>query len=392
MRPNRSFSSLIAAAACGCALLFPGCGRSQASSGPPPTPEVGVVALEARPVVLTTVLSGRTAPYVVAEIRPQVGGIVRQRPFQEGSDVAAGQLLYEIEPATYKAAVDSAAAALARDEATLATAQVKATRYAELVRTKAVSEQENDDAQMAVRQGIAVVAADKAALDAAKVNLGYTRVVSPIAGRVGRSAVTQGALVTAGQQNALATVQQLDPIYVDVTQSSAELLRLKRDLANGKLQRPDAAEAEVRLTLEDGTEYPLPGRLALSEATVEQSTGTVTLRAVFPNPDRVLLPGMFVRATVKTGEVPRAVLAPQRGVTRDGQGNATALVLGRDGKVELRKVQAERALGANWLVESGLAAGDRLIVDGLQKVRPGDTAVAAADASSSARGVAASAN
>lgn len=392
MRTSLSCTSLLAAAACGCALLLPGCARSQANPGPPPTPEVGVVALEERPLVLTTVLSGRTAPYVVAEIRPQVGGIVRQRPFQEGSDVAAGQLLYEIEPATYKAAVDSAAAALARDEATLATAQLKATRYAELVRTKAVSEQENDDAQMAVRQGIAVVAADKAALDAAKVNLGYTRVTSPIAGRIGRSAVTQGALVTAGQPNALATVQRLDPIYVDVTQSSAELLRLKRDLANGKLRRPDAGEAEVRLTLEDGTEYPLAGRLALSEATVEQSTGTVTLRAVFPNPDRVLLPGMFVRATVKTGEVPRAVLAPQRGVTRDGQGNATALVLGRDGKVELRKVQAERALGANWLVESGLAAGDRLIVDGLQKVRPGDAAVAAADPSSSARGVAASAN
>ncbi|MEN6631605.1 MAG: efflux RND transporter periplasmic adaptor subunit, partial [Candidatus Polarisedimenticolia bacterium] len=300
MRTSLSCTSLLAAAACGCALLLPGCARSQANPGPPPTPEVGVVALEERPLVLTTVLSGRTAPYVVAEIRPQVGGIVRQRPFQEGSDVAAGQLLYEIEPATYKAAVDSAAAALARDEATLATAQLKATRYAELVRTKAVSEQENDDAQMAVRQGIAVVAADKAALDAAKVNMGYTRVTSPIAGRIGRSAVTQGALVTAGQPNALATVQRLDPIYVDVTQSSAELLRLKRDLANGKLRRPDAGEAEVRLTLEDGTEYPLAGRLALSEATVEQSTGTVTLRAVFPNPDRVLLPGMFVRATVKT--------------------------------------------------------------------------------------------
>ncbi|HNX20647.1 MAG TPA: efflux RND transporter periplasmic adaptor subunit, partial [Acidobacteriota bacterium] len=228
MRTSLSCTSLLAAAACGCALLLPGCSRPQANPGPPPAPEVGVVALAERPVVLTTVLSGRTAPYVVAEIRPQVGGIVRQRPFQEGSDVAAGQLLYEIEPATYKAAVDSAAAALARDEATLATAQLKATRYAELVRTKAVSEQENDDAQMAVRQGIAVVAADKAALDAAKVNLAYTRVVAPIAGRIGRSAVTQGALVTAGQQNALATVQQLDPIYVDVTQSSAELLRLKR--------------------------------------------------------------------------------------------------------------------------------------------------------------------
>lgn len=358
-------------------LLLAACGGSSpapTAGGPGATPQVGYVQVEARPATLTTELPGRTTPYRIAEIRPQVGGIVQERSFQEGARIAANQLLYRIDPAQYQATYDSAKAVLARSRATLERARLKAERYANLAKSKSVSQEDYDDAEAALKEAMGDVAANEAALESARINLEFTRVTSPIAGRIGRSAVTQGALVTANQELALATVQQLDPIYVDLTQSNAQLLRLRRALEDGRLQRPDGKRAKVTLTLEDGSDYPQPGRLEFSETTVDRSTGAVTLRASFPNPDSVLLPGMFVRARVEEGVQPDAILVPQRGVQLNRQGQATALVLGADDRVEQRALVIDRALGNRVLVDSGLKPGDRLIVDGLQKVRPGDKA------------------
>jgi membrane fusion protein (multidrug efflux system) len=359
-------------------LILAGCGKENATvarkQGAPP--EVGVVTVQPQKVALTTELAGRTSAYLIAEVRPQVGGIIQKRLFTEGADVKAGEVLYQIDPATYQAAYNSAKAALARVEANLIPARLKSERYEELVKINAVSQQDYDDATAALKQAEADVEAGKAALETAGINLAYTKVTAPIAGRIGRSSVTNGALVTASQPAALATIQDLSSIYVDVTQSSADLLRLKRELAGGLLKSGGAAQAEVRLLLEDGSAYPLTGKLKFSEVTVDQSTGSVTLRAVFPNPKQTLLPGMFVRAIVEEGVSPQAVLVPQRGVTRNPEGDAMVMLVGNEEKVEPRIIKVARTVGDNWLVREGLKAGDRVILEGLQKARPG-TAVKA---------------
>jgi membrane fusion protein, multidrug efflux system len=352
--------------------VLTGCSK-KGSGGPPPSgpPEVGIVVVKPEKASLTTELSGRTSPHLIAEVRPQVGGIILKRLFSEGSDVKAGQVLYQIDPATYKASLASARAAEARAEATLNTVRLKAERYRDLVKIKAVSQQDNDDAHAGFKQAEADLAAARAAVDTARINLAYTTVAAPISGRIGRSAVTVGALATASQATALATIQQLDPMYVDVTQSTAELLRLKQNLASGVMKK--SGSARVKLIMEDGSTYPLPGTLKFSEVTVDQSTGSVTLRAVFPNPKQTLLPGMFVRAVLEEGVNENAILIPQRGVTRNPKGDAMVMVVGADEKVEPRSITVVRTVGDNWLVSDGLKTGDRVILEGLQRGRPGTT-------------------
>jgi len=353
------------------ALALAGCGKGQEAPAAG-KPQVGVVTLSTRPVALTTELPGRTAAYRVAEVRPQVNGIVKKRLFTEGGEVRADQQLYQIDPALYQASYDSQKAALARAQAQLKTATLLVQRYKPLAESRAVSRQAYDDAVAARDQAAADVQSAKAALETARINLVYTRVLSPIEGIIGRSAVTEGALVTANQAGALASVQQIDPIYVDVTQSSVDLLRLKSALDSGLLQR-DAGQdaARVSLTLADGSQYGAEGTLQFSEVTVDEGTGSVTLRAVFPNPDHQLLPGMFVRARVIEGVAPQGLLAPQRGITRNQRGQPTALVVNAENKVEMRLLKVDRAIGDQWLVTDGLRAGDKVIVQGLQNVQPG---------------------
>jgi len=354
-------------------LIMTGCKQQSSVGGPPPagTPEVGVMTITTAPVTLTMELPGRTSPHMLAEVRPQVGGIIQKRLFTEGSDVKAGQVLYQIDPATYQAASASAKAALARAEANLTTVRLKAERFRELVAIKAVSQQEYDDASALLKQVEADVAVSQAAVDTARINLAYTSVKAPISGRIGRSTVTDGALVTANQTAPMAAIQQLDPIYVDVTQSSAELLRLKRNLANGEIKGKNGGQAKVKLLLEDGSSYPQEGTLKLSEVAVEQETGSVTLRALFPNPDQLLLSGMFVRAILEEGTKEDAIVVPQRGVTRSPNGSAMVMVVGAEEKVEPRVIKVSRTVGDNWLVSDGLKAGDRVILEGIQKARPG---------------------
>ena len=341
-------------------------------------PEVGVITVEAQPVTLTTVLPGRTSPFAVSDVRPQVGGILQARLFVEGANVHAGQVLYQIDPATYRAAYDQARAQLASAQANVATAKAKADRYAELVKINGVSKQDYDDANAAYLQAAAAVLQNQALVRSAKINLDYTRIIAPISGRIGKSAFTKGALVTASQADALTTVQTLDPIYVDINQSASELLKLRRDLANGALTNGGPASTEVSLKLEDGSDYPLKGKLQFADITVDQTTGAVTLRAVFPNPNGVLLPGMYVRAVVAQGGRAAAILAPQQGVTRDQTGAPVATVVDAQGKAEVRKLTTEGVVGDKWLVSDGLKAGDRLIVEGLQRVQPGVTVHAVA--------------
>lgn len=338
-------------------LLLAGCQKEGAPQQAAPAPKVGVVTLEAQPFTLTAELPGRTAAYRVAEVRPQVDGIVQKRLFAEGGEVKAGQQLYQIDPATYQATLKSA-------EATLLSSRSLAERYKVLVADQAVSRQQYDEARAAQLQA-------EAALEKAQIDLRYTKVLAPIGGRIGRSAVTEGALVSSGQTAALAVIQQLDPIYVDVTQSANDLLRLRRELASGQLEKAGDTAAKVELSLPDGSAYPHAGRLEFSEVSVDEGTGSVTLRAVFPNPEQVLLPGMFVQAQLQTGSKSAAILAPQQGVTRNARGEATAMVVGADDKVEVRVLKAERTAGSFWLVSEGLAAGDRLITEGLQFVKPG---------------------
>jgi membrane fusion protein, multidrug efflux system len=353
-------------------LSLAGCSKP-ISAGPPPSglPEVGIMVVAPERVALTTELSGRTAPQVIAEVRPQVGGIIQKRLFTEGSDVKAGQVLYQIDPATYQAAFASAKAAEARAEANLIPARLKEERYRELAKLKAVSQQDCDDALAAFKQAEADLASAKAAVQSARISLAYTRVTAPISGRIGRSSVTDGALVTASQPAALATIQQLNSVYVDVTQSTSEMLRLKKNLASGLLQNSGAHQAQVKLLLEDGSAYPLAGSLKFSEVTVDQSTGSITLRAVFPNPEKTLLPGMFVRAVLEEGVREKAILIPQRGVSRNPAGQAMVMTVGNEGKVEPRIITAARTVGDKWLVSEGLRAGDRVILEGIQKARPG---------------------
>ncbi|NLI32595.1 MAG: efflux RND transporter periplasmic adaptor subunit [Deltaproteobacteria bacterium] len=352
--------------------LFPsGCDRRQQSAAPPPVPEVTVVTVQPQQVLLTTELPGRTSAYLVAEIRPQVSGLIQKRLFKEGSDVKAGQLLYQIDPAPFQAALDNARASLARAEANVPAIRLRVDRYKELLAENAVSRQDYDDAVAALKQADAEVEVWKAAVETARINLGYTRVTAPISGRIGKSSVTDGALVTAHQPMALATIQQLDPIYADVPQSTTELLRLRRRIEGGLLNENGTNQRKVKLILEDGTEYPLEGTLQFRDVTVDPTTGSVILRIVFPNPEGVLLPSMFVRAVVKEGTNEHAILIPQQTVSRDPKGNPSALIVDPEGKVQLQMLTLDRDIGDKWLVSSGLAPGDRLIIEGMQKVRPG---------------------
>ncbi len=346
-------------------------GGAPGAGAPPQAPAVTVMTVASGSVPMVTELPGRTTPYLIAELRPQVTGILTQRAFDEGSEVKAGQVLYRIDDAPYQAAHDSAKAALARAEANAQVARIKAERHAGLVKIDAVSKQANDDTQAALKQAQAEVAAAKAALDKARIDLDYTRLKSPISGRIGRSAVTPGALVTANQVQALATVQQLDPIYVDLTQSSADMLRMRAEIAAGRLQAGAKGEVPVKLILEDGSEYAVEGRLALSEVTVDEGTGSVTLRARFPNADGVLLPGMYVRARLPQGTRSDAILVPHKALSRDPLGNALVMVVNAESKVEARPVKVAQSLASDWVVTGGLAAGERIIVEGLQKARPG---------------------
>ena len=351
--------------------LLAACG-SGAPPPPPPGPvEVGVVTIAAAPLTLTRELPGRTSPFRVAEVRARVNGIVQKRLFAEGSDVREGQKLFLIDPAPYEAAHDGARATLARAEATLANVRVQAQRHAELIKTNVVSQQDHDNAMASLKTAEADVAAARAAEQAARINLGYTTVTAPVSGRIGRSAVTEGAYVQASQATLLATVQQIDPIYVDLTQSADEVLRLRRDLQSGKLQGAGKGQARVRLVTDDGREYTHPGTLQFTDVTVDPGTGSVTLRALFPNPGGELMPGMFVRARLDEGVNPRALLVPQVGVTRDQKGLPVALVVNAERKVERRQIVTDRSVGTAWLVTEGLAPGDQVIVEGVQKVRPG---------------------
>ncbi|MDQ2639953.1 MAG: efflux RND transporter periplasmic adaptor subunit [Pseudomonadota bacterium] len=355
------------------ASLLAACG----SNAPPPpaamAPEVAVITLAPRQVELSTVLPGRTSAYRVAEVRPQVDGIVLRRLFTEGAEVRAGEPLYEIDSAPYRAALLRAEAALASAEAQLQAARLLAGRYAPLQERGVVSKQEYDNAVATDKSAEAAVASAKAALETARIDLAYTQVRAPISGRIGRSVVSEGALVTRNQQQPLATVAQLDPIYVDVTQSSAELLRLQREFDAGRLQREGKQKARVMLQLEDGTGYAQSGTLQFSEVMVEAGTGSVLLRAVFPNPARTLLPGMFVRATLPQGSSSQALVVPQAGVSRNARGEPTVLVVDAENKLSERVIQVSRAVGSDWLVDGGLDAGERVVVDGLQRVRAGIT-------------------
>ena len=354
-------------------LLLAGCRGGDKQAGPPAggPPEVEVVTLAPESVSLSEELPGRTTAFRIAEVRPQVSGIILKRHFEEGSEVKAGQLLYKIDPAVYQAAYDSARAALARAEASENSARLKAERYRKLVDRKAVSDQDQVETEAAWKQAVAEVAAARAAVDSARINLAYTDVKAPISGRIGKSEVTEGALVTAQQAGALATIQQLDPMYIDVSQSSVELLRLKKEVASGQLQVDADGKARVSVLLEDGSAYSHPGQLEFADVTVTASTGTVTLRVLAANPDNVLLPGMFVRARLERGQRPDAILAPQVAVTRDIKGIAQALVVNKESVVELRRLVTGQVIDDMVVIESGLQAGDRVIVAGLQKVRPG---------------------
>jgi membrane fusion protein (multidrug efflux system) len=351
------------------ALTLSACGQKGAGMGAGGPTEVGYVVAQAQPVGLTTELAGRTSAYLVSEVRPQVGGVIKARLFQEGSIVHAGQSLYQIDPATYQASVNSAAAALAQAQAQATAAKLKADRYKGLVETGAVSKQDNDDAQASAAQTAAAVAVQKAALDTARINLNYTKVAAPITGRIGKSSVTPGALVTASQTTALATVQDLSKVYVDLTQTSAELLKLQQQFASGKIGR--SGSAQVTLKLEDGSTYPIPGRLEFSDITVDTGTGSVGLRAVFDNPNGQLLPGMYVRAVLSQGVASSGILIPQSAVQRDPKGAAMVTVINAKGATESRPVTLGQTQGDKWLVTSGLAAGDKVVTEGLQKVRPG---------------------
>ena len=359
-------------------LLAAACGAKQPAPAPRGPAEVVVVTMQPERVVVTKELPGRTSAYLIAEVRPQVNGIVQQRRFTEGADVKAGELLYQIDPAQYQAAYDHAAAALAVAEANVPAARSRAERLAGLVEIHAIGQQDGDDAAAALAQAEAGVLASRAALESARINLAYTPLRAPISGRIGKSSVTVGALVAAYQPVPLAVIQQLDPIYVDVAQASADLLRLQRSVARTSFKADGPKESTVRLLLEDGTPYPLEGTLKFRDVTVDPSTGSITLRMVFPNPDHTLLPGMYVRAVVEEGTSDRAILAPQQGVSRDVKGQAYALVVNGEEKVEQRTLEVDRAVGDRWLVTSGLAAGERVIVEGLQRVRPGDTVRAVA--------------
>ncbi|WP_318392390.1 multidrug efflux RND transporter periplasmic adaptor subunit AcrA [Enterobacter sp.] len=371
MNKNRGFTPLAVVLMLSGSLALTGCDEKPAEQGAgQQTPEVGIVTLKSEPLQITTELPGRTSAFRIAEVRPQVSGIILKRNFTEGSDIEAGVSLYQIDPATYQASYESAKGDLAKAQAAAKIAQVTLNRYQKLSNTKYISQQDLDTAQADAMQANAAVVAAKAAVETARINLAYTKVTSPISGRIGKSAVTEGALVQSGQTTALTTVQQLDPIYVDVTQSSNDFLRLKEELESGKLKQENG-KAKVELMTNDGKKLPQSGTLEFSDVTVDQTTGSITLRAIFPNPNQSLLPGMFVRARLEEGTNPNAILVPQQGVTRTPRGDATAMIVGEGDKVEVRPITTSQAIGDKWLVTDGLKAGDRVIITGLQKVKPG---------------------
>ena len=350
------------------ALLLAACGKQ--TPPPPPPKEVGVITVQTQPVTLTTELPGRTSPYESSEVRPQVDGIITKRLFREGEVVRAGQVLYQIDPAPYAAAAANARAALAHADATIASTAALARRYGDLVKINAIARQDYENAVATANQAKADVGAQRAALQSAEINLRRTAIKAPISGRIGASTFTVGALVTAAQTAPLATIQRLDPIYVDINQSSVDLLKLRKSVLNGQVSRGGNA-ARVGLTLEDGSDYGTQGTFQFSDVTVTQDTGTVTVRALFPNPQGLLLPGMYVRAHLIDGTQAQGILAPQQAVTRNEKGNPTAYVVGAGDKLEIRELTTSRAIGDNWLVTSGLKPGDRLVMDGTMMLQPG---------------------
>ncbi|BDD86337.1 efflux RND transporter periplasmic adaptor subunit [Desulfofustis limnaeus] len=369
---NRHIRSAVFIAATAILMAIGGCKNEQQAARPaPPPPEVNVVTLHTQPVKLVAELPGRTAAFRIAEVRPQVSGIVQKRLFTEGSEVSAGELLYQIDPALYQANFDSAKAALAKAEVVEASARQKAERYRTLVRTKAVSEQDQIEVEAAWKQAVAEVAAAKAALEKARIDLDYTRVTAPISGRIGKSMISEGALVTAQQAMALAIIQQMDPIYVDLNQSSTDLLRLKKELAAGQITADQQLRSPVTVILDDGSLYGHEGYLEFSDVSVDQSTGTVTMRAIVDNPDQELLPGMFVRARIAKGTRPDGILVPAASVIRNSRGQATVLVVDGDNTVAGRIIEIEQNRGEQVLIASGLTAGERVVVAGIQKVKPG---------------------
>jgi membrane fusion protein, multidrug efflux system len=368
MRVERVPFRLISAATA--ALLLAACGPKQ-SAPPPQTPEVGVVTVQPTTVPVVTELPGRTSAFLVAQVRARVDGIVLRREFTEGSQVKAGQRLYKIDPAPYIATLNNAKATLAKAQANLVSTTAQANRYKVLVAANAVSKQDYDNAVAAQGQAAADVAAGKAAVETAQINLGYTDVTSPVTGQIGVSQVTPGAFVQASAATLLATVQQLDPVYVDLTQSSLDGLKLRREVQEGRLKTTGPGAAQVSLILEDGRVYPEKGKLQFTDVTVDQGTGSVTVRAIFNNADKVLLPGMFVRAKIEEGVNQNALVVPQLGITHDQKGQPTTLVVGADNKVELRQLVTAGTFGSNWVVASGLNPGDRVIVQGTDKARPG---------------------
>ena len=370
MKKIFKINRISAALLCSSLLILGGCGNQKAG-GPMPVPEVAYVTIQQKQVALTTELPGRTAAHLVAEVRPQVGGIIQKRLFTEGADVQAGQALFQIDPALYQATLENAKASLARSEAQVTTLQLKEKRLKELLADRAVSQQDYDDAAAALKQSQADIQYAKATLETARINLKYTTIAAPISGRIGKSSVTEGALVTAQQATALATIQQLDPIYVDVSQSTADIMRLRNLLAKGLIDQNGKTQKKVRLILDDGSEYPLSGTLQFRDISVDSTTGSVILRIVFPNPNGILLPGMFVRAVVQEGIDKQAILVPQQGVSRDPKGNPVTLIVDKEGKVQQKPLTLDRAIGDAWLVTAGLAVGDRVIVEGMLKAKPG---------------------
>jgi membrane fusion protein (multidrug efflux system) len=371
MNKIRGLSPLAAVLMLSGSFLLTGCDNNkseQAAQQQPPA--VGVVTLKTEPLKISTELPGRTSAYRVAEVRPQVSGIILKRNFIEGSDVKAGQSLYQIDPATYQAAYDSAKGDLTQAQANAHIAQLTVKRYKPLLGTKYISQQDYDTAVATAAQNEAAVQVAKANVETARINLAYTKVTSPISGRIGKSSVTEGALVQSAQTTALATVQQLDPMYVDVTQSSEDFMRLRSELESGQLKQSEG-KANVTLLMQNGSSYPQPGTLEFSDVTVDETTGSITLRAIVPNPNHTLLPGMFVRARLDEGTNPDALLVPQQAVTRTPTGQATVMVVGADNKVEARQVTTSQAIGDKWLVTDGVKAGERVISTGLQRAKPG---------------------
>jgi len=370
MNKIRGLSPLAAVLMLSGSFLLTGCDNNKSEQAAQQPPAVGVVTLKTEPLKISTELPGRTSAYRVAEVRPQVSGIILKRNFVEGSDVKAGQSLYQIDPATYQAAYDSAKGDLTQAQANARIAQLTVKRYKPLLGTKYISQQDYDTAVATAAQNDAAVQVAKANVETARINLAYTKVTSPISGRIGKSSVTEGALVQNAQTTALATVQQLDPMYVDVTQSSEDFMRLRSELESGQLKQNDG-KANVTLLMQNGNSYPQTGTLEFSDVTVDETTGSITLRAIVPNPNHALLPGMFVRARLDEGTNPNALLVPQQAVARTPTGQATVMVVGADNKVEARQVTTSQAIGDKWLVTDGVKAGERVISTGPQRAKPG---------------------